>query len=487
MGSNTVSRFHRYMGGFTRPRDLRVTNWMPGGAYIQKGKAYENPNSTAYTPHTVFLVQSRYSVNQTLGRANTPEYIVGFVTENKFKKYLRQINSGWAGDELLEIMDNACWPGISETTDLKRVKWWKSEEDPNSIRRAVLEGLDNGPGTTAKPVAPQSEEKRDEKNVKEVDAEDEEYDSDDDDLLADLARVEEAKQERKRKKAQLKKQGASAVAVSHFNTIPFNPTMILYEHKVKNVPAKLTTQQVSYISNKERLRHYTKYLSHLPTPDTKPVSTEDPGYDENLRDPTFVETVLAGTSYEYRKKYIPTLAEQPFWIPVLAITLPTRPLARTVARLAKALPRGLPYLASIPQEDYKCRSSLPSRMLNLRLVRMRRLAMQTAERLAGYFGGFPGLRFDPSMPGRGVNGAMLDAPTTQEQRRAIALVANWYSRSQDEVDAYKTEGRISIPAGLMDERGNSLDPSLAVEEDTKGGLVSLPDQNDDDDSDSEDD
>jgi hypothetical protein len=469
---------------------------MPGGAYIRKAKLYESPDPTAYTPHTVFLVQSRYSVNQTLGRANTPEYIVGFVAENRFKKYLRQINSGWAGDDMLEIMDNACWPGISENATLKRVKWWNPDENPDAIRGAVLEAPGNKheglvDTTVATPLVPRSESKGEatelDAEAKGTKVEEEKYDSDDDDLLADLARVDEAKQARRREKAKLKRKGGSDVAIQHFNTIPFNPATVLYEHKLKRVPAKLTTQQVSYISDKEKLRYYTKYLSHLPTPDTKPMTPETPGYDENLLDPTFIETVLAGTSYEYRKKYIPRLAEQPFWLPVVAVTLPTRPLARTVARLAKALPRGLPYLASVPQEDFKCKNSLPSRMLNLRLVRMRRLAIQTAERLAGYFGGFPGLRFDSSMPGRGVNGTMLDAPATPEQRRVIALVANWYDMSQDEVDAYKTEGRVSITAGFMDERGNPLDPSLSVEEDSGAGLISLPDQSEESDIDSDDD
>ena len=50
------------MGGFTRPTDLRASNWFPGGRYETIGKVYEQPSDAAYEAHTVFLLESRWSL-----------------------------------------------------------------------------------------------------------------------------------------------------------------------------------------------------------------------------------------------------------------------------------------------------------------------------------------------------------------------------------------------------------------------------------------
>jgi hypothetical protein len=466
------------MGGFTRPRDLRVTNWMPGGRYLDKGKRYEEPVREAYAPTTVFLIQSRYFVRHGLGRVNSPEYIVGFCPANQFKRYLRMINSGWAGDSLFQAMDNACWPGIAEGINLKPTKWWKPGENPDLLRQASLNSdsipAPSSENAVSENVATSTDASSDPSTTSTVDETKEDdgaFESDDDDLAEDLARIEQARQLRKAKVREMIKSGATSKEVGNYTSVPFDPTRVLHTPKVAKPPPKLTAQQLEYVTNKAKLRYYAKYLSHSPEEHWIRVDESDSGFDEKLHDPNFVDTVLAGTPYQYRKRYIPTLAEQPFWRPVLAVTFPTRPLGRVVARLSKALPRGLPYYASMPSEDLKCKKSLPSRTLNLRLTRMRRLTIQTAERLAGYFGGFPGIRFDSRMPGRAVNGTLLEAPLTEEQRRIVALVADWYSHSTEEIDGYQKEGRVFITTGLMDALGNPQDSTLSIRDDDAQLLV----------------
>lgn len=460
------------MGGFTRPRDLRVTNWMPGGRYIAKNKPYEDPPTAAYKPTTVFLIQSKYFVKHGLGRMNTPVFIVDYCPAGHFKRYLRQINSGYAPSALLESMDNACWPGVAENVRLKRTKWWDSEEDPKNVRMEALYGPEEAQSSN-EPQQPVIEEEM-------------EYESDDDDLQVDLARVAKARDERKQKIKEMKMSGASQTTIANFTSIPWDPTKHMFNLKVAGPSPKLTREQLQYVTDKEKLRMFSQWISHNPT--TRPSVTEtSEKFDQNFLNPDFVDTTLAGTVYQYRQQYIPTLEETPFWIPVLAVTFPTRAIARTVARLSKALPRGIPYYSSLVAEDLKCRYSQPSRLLNLRLTRMRRLAIQTAERLAGYFGGFPGLRYDPKKPGRGVKGTLLDSPPTPEQKRVVALVGDWYQRASDEVAGYVEEGRTPIGAGLMDERGNALDPNLAFDEDDSGDLDVNPTEDDQEDSESDDD
>ncbi|KAJ6472776.1 hypothetical protein C8R47DRAFT_724977 [Mycena vitilis] len=65
----------QYMPGFTRPSDLRSSNWFPGGAYVSSGKVYESPVGEAYEPHTVFLLESRYNIRYGSSRVEAPEYV----------------------------------------------------------------------------------------------------------------------------------------------------------------------------------------------------------------------------------------------------------------------------------------------------------------------------------------------------------------------------------------------------------------------------
>ncbi|KAF9242835.1 hypothetical protein BU15DRAFT_60129 [Melanogaster broomeanus] len=124
-----------YMGGFTRPRDLRVLAWSKGGA-IEKRKVYEPPNPEAYTPHTVYLLEARYPSKRMNGRAPAIEHVVGFCRESELTKRIAAYNSGGTSKDLLEAMDTAQWPWLPEKRG-RRIKWWVDLEDRKATLREV--------------------------------------------------------------------------------------------------------------------------------------------------------------------------------------------------------------------------------------------------------------------------------------------------------------------------------------------------------------
>ncbi|KAJ7119491.1 hypothetical protein C8R44DRAFT_175979 [Mycena epipterygia] len=114
----------QYMAGFTRPSDLRGSNWFPGGTYVARGKVYESPAEEAYEPHTVFLLESRYNIRFGVGRVDAPHYIYGICREQDLPDILKVYNSPKAPRDVLEAMDNARWPWGPQTSAHKPVKWW---------------------------------------------------------------------------------------------------------------------------------------------------------------------------------------------------------------------------------------------------------------------------------------------------------------------------------------------------------------------------
>ncbi|KAH7919671.1 hypothetical protein BV22DRAFT_1074942 [Leucogyrophana mollusca] len=140
-----------YMGGFTRPRDLRALYWSKGGHYHTSGKVYETPPASAYVPHTVYLLEGRYPTKHGLGRADTLEHVVGVCRECDFPEVLRNYNSERAPKDQLGAMDNARWPWQPKKHEC-RVQWWAADEDPKAIIRELRgEGADvalyNGTGS----------------------------------------------------------------------------------------------------------------------------------------------------------------------------------------------------------------------------------------------------------------------------------------------------------------------------------------------------
>ncbi|KIJ13639.1 hypothetical protein PAXINDRAFT_181260 [Paxillus involutus ATCC 200175] len=124
-----------YMGGFTRPRDLRVLAWSKGGQ-LEKRKVYESPTPDAYTPHTVYVLEGRYPSKRSRERAPAHEHIVGFCRESDFPKVLQRYNSEHTSKDLLEAMDTAQWPWLPKKRG-KRTMWWKDDEERIATLREV--------------------------------------------------------------------------------------------------------------------------------------------------------------------------------------------------------------------------------------------------------------------------------------------------------------------------------------------------------------
>ncbi|CAK5263326.1 unnamed protein product [Mycena citricolor] len=123
----------QYMAGFTRPGDLRSSNWFPGGAYLTRNKKYEEPPEEAYRPHTVYILESRYDVRYGHGRPEAPEYIYGACREEDFSSALKNYNSKNAPRETLDTMDNARWPSGPQSSRLRRTAWWTSATELNTV------------------------------------------------------------------------------------------------------------------------------------------------------------------------------------------------------------------------------------------------------------------------------------------------------------------------------------------------------------------
>lgn len=94
-------------------------------------------------------------------------------------------------------------------------------------------------------------------------------------------------------------------------------------------------------------------------------------------------------------------------VPLMTITLPTRPLAATLARLCNSFARGLPFVASVPNHDRKDGPDFFRRLLRMRANRIRELTENIVDKLDGNGGGFFGLRMDSEQKGRGVEGESL--------------------------------------------------------------------------------
>ncbi|KAJ7159829.1 hypothetical protein C8R43DRAFT_1063933 [Mycena crocata] len=127
--THSLTPVKQYMSGFTRPSDLRTSNWFPGGAYISRGKVYESPASEAYQPHTVFLLETRYNIRYGLGRVESPEYVYGVCPEAELPAILAQYNSRDCPGSFREVMDNARWPWGPQLQAHSRAKWWTDSED----------------------------------------------------------------------------------------------------------------------------------------------------------------------------------------------------------------------------------------------------------------------------------------------------------------------------------------------------------------------
>lgn len=124
-----------YQGGFTRPTDLRLSNWWQGGAWRDK-KRYEIPPAAAYEPHTVFLLESRYPVKHGIGRIDSVDHFVGVCREGDLPAVLARLNSPRAPGEARQAMDNARWPWLPQKK-IHPVRWREHGETPASVKEML--------------------------------------------------------------------------------------------------------------------------------------------------------------------------------------------------------------------------------------------------------------------------------------------------------------------------------------------------------------
>ncbi|KAJ6510433.1 hypothetical protein C8R45DRAFT_814906, partial [Mycena sanguinolenta] len=127
--THALTPVKQYMAGFTRPTDLRSSNWFPGGAYVSRGKVYESPVEEAYQSHTVFLLESRYNIRYGPGRVEAPDYVYGVCREEDFPAVLKTYNSPRVPRPVLEAMDNARWPQGPQRKPHAQQRWWANRAD----------------------------------------------------------------------------------------------------------------------------------------------------------------------------------------------------------------------------------------------------------------------------------------------------------------------------------------------------------------------
>ncbi|KAH9929366.1 uncharacterized protein B0H18DRAFT_1117410 [Fomitopsis serialis] len=134
---------------------------------------------------------------------------------------------------------------------------------------------------------------------------------------------------------------------------------------------------------------------------------------------------------QVRAEYFPTLAETAFWRPLLSVTLQTRPLTTTVARLSRAYARGTPFYSTVDPHDRKYGPSMGGRVRNMRLNRTHELVVDLARLLRGERGGPLGMRWNPESLGRGINGEGMAEPIPLEKWMVKVGLGVWYQRAEE--------------------------------------------------------
>jgi len=445
------------MGGFTRPRDLRSSNWFLGGRYATIGKAYELPPKSAYEPHTVYLLESRYPIKHGLGRVDCYDHVVGVCREGDFEAVLRRYNSVRAPRTELEAMDNARWPWGPQY-QLKRTKWWGPHENPRDIIKEIF-GDEGSPDSYI-----------DDTGTFEEFEEEVEAGNDDSRQLKVEANVEEEKLNPKSLSVE------SSTLVASIASAPssvdqkrtFHSSTRAYAIPTPGEAPNFTSERRSQHHDKqtaavaERVQqedHYTIYAHTHSIPPHIGGSITTTKFPKHGKAPKSRHarlsppTPIPSNTNAIREQYLPTLAETPFWRPLLSLTLSTRPLALTLARLSRSLPRGLPFYSSICNDDRKTHASYSARIQCMRIDRMEDLTVQIAQLLAGARGGFIGVRFSTQEKGRGIGGEGLEAPLPKDKRTIKVGVGNWYHRAEEVKEAFREDAiaRVGeVGVGLKD-------------------------------------
>ncbi|EIW52878.1 uncharacterized protein TRAVEDRAFT_155650 [Trametes versicolor FP-101664 SS1] len=142
-----------------------------------------------------------------------------------------------------------------------------------------------------------------------------------------------------------------------------------------------------------------------------------------------------------REQYLPTLAQEPFWRPLLTVTVATRPLAAAMHRLSQSFGRGLPFYSAIPADERKDFSSFNTRMRVTQMNRIQQVTDEVARRLGGAHGGLLGIRANAHERGRGVNGEGLADPLPRELRMMKIGVGEWYPFAEEVKERFLDDAR----------------------------------------------
>lgn len=117
-----------HMGSFARSSTLRPSNLDAGRSLRRFNKSSLTPSPAAYTPHTVFLLESRYPVSYGVGRTDSVHHIFGVCPAGLLPDVLKKYNSPEAPAEVIEHMDNARWPWNAQQK-MKMTKWWANKKE----------------------------------------------------------------------------------------------------------------------------------------------------------------------------------------------------------------------------------------------------------------------------------------------------------------------------------------------------------------------
>ncbi|KAF7361279.1 Histone H4 [Mycena sanguinolenta] len=392
--THALTPVKQYMAGFTRPTDLRSSNWFPGGAYVSRGKVYESPVEEAYQSHTVFLLESRYNIRYGPGRVEAPDYLYGVCREEDFPAVLKAYNSPKAPRSVLETMDNARWPQGPQRNPHARQRWWANQADLEDTLREL--------GLTAAPPDP------------------------------DHPGDEEDMEDKPPKPQKLRR----ATNVKSRPSIPHEPP-----------------DNNASIQSAVRTFHSSSILPAVP-----PVlGSSSAGYKRGFHTTTLMRAAEAEWDFERaraqdpagewipRSQYMRSLETIPFWRPLISLTVSTRPIALTLVRLSRGLSTGRPFHADIDNHDKKCRYSFVHRMRTMRLQRIHKLAVDMAEVLAGMRGGVVGIRFEADSLGRGIGGEGLADPIPWGKRVIRVGVARWYRLASELKELFHAKAE-EIPA-----------------------------------------
>ncbi|THH27264.1 hypothetical protein EUX98_g6927 [Antrodiella citrinella] len=500
-----------YEGGFTRPTTIRHTHWLPGGYYTDSKTVYEAPSPAAYEPHTVFLLESRYSICHGQGQPRAHKHIVAVCREGDFVSALDKYNSAKAPGKCLEDMDNADWPWLNKSMrraaksrgHLLAVDTLTPTASTSSAQRSLFhsssislasDASESPPRTTPEERAniPTSSWARPHKPSQDAD-----------DNVVPTYYIERKRQrdtiaERKEEEGGLMAElSAGILSEGVAAQTKVSPEKIPVE-------VKLPDGSVVHPSGFEPPTAETDFhpmASKVATEDDPLVTTVKVTWDDALAPTTddlvtsvaeastaspskFIRSFhtsaiaraaeipeLAATdvapipldrAVTARQQYLSTLTETPFWRPILSLTFSTRPIAMSVARLSRGMERGTPFYATVPPEERRHCASFTSRMRSLRITRMQSLTSQLTQALKGERGGIFGLRSSPNQKGRGVSGEGFDSHVAPANRLVKVGVAEWHPLAAEikesfTADAEKNGAVDVVEVFGIDEKGLRAD------------------------------